>query len=176
MKTASFLPFKLPSGVKSCPSHVWFFSCFFDYMRNSTIINSCLLMTTTGFCLEPMTPTGTIFHGPTARGVSKFLTMTCKVLHIRFHLRFPSWLLLSPKLLDTFWEGHTQVSLCLPPAKASVISVDTTPPKAGRASSGQLQLFWIQIWFYNDASYYKITCSFAPFSSILWSNLQSLLN
>lgn len=99
-------------------------------MRNSTVINSCLLMTTTGFCLEPMTPTGTVFHGPTAWGVSKFLTMTCKALHIRFHLRFPSWLLLSPKLLETFWEGYTQVSLCLPPAKASVISVDTTTTKS----------------------------------------------
>lgn len=95
-------------------------------MKDSTAINSCLLMTMSWFLLfVSKQPPLIQFHSPTAQSRFKFLTIVFKALHNQVLSMLLPWSLFS-KLLDTFWVGHAQMSLCLSPAKAFIISMGTT--------------------------------------------------
>lgn len=98
-------------------------------MQDSTGINSCLLMTMSWVLLfGTKEPPLIQYHSPTAQSLSKFLTTVFQALHNQVPAMFLSWLLL-PKLPDTSWVGHPQVSLCLSPATAFITSMGTTITK-----------------------------------------------
>lgn len=106
-------------------------------------------------------------HSPTTQSMHAFLTTVFKAHHSQVPTTFLPWLLLSPKLLDTVCVGHAQTRLCRSLPQHLFPRVPP-PPTAGRAGGDELQFFLIQIWFSDDASYHKITCSsFSHFSSLL---------
>lgn len=77
------------------------------------------------FAISKQTTAMIQFHSPTVQSRSKFLTTVFKALHNQVLSVFLPWSLF-PEVLDTFWVGHAQMSLCLSPAKALIISMGTT--------------------------------------------------
>lgn len=142
-------------------------------MKDSTAINSCLLMTLSWFLpFVSKQPPWYSFTVPLRKADPNSWPQCLRPCTIRFwvcfyHDRY------SPKDL-TLSEQAMHRCLCASPLLRHLLFPWVRlPPKAGRAGSGQIQLFLIQFWFHNDASLYKMTCSFfSHVSSLLLTKLQ----